>query len=659
MNKKKLTRLAISFLAFIFFLVPISPVYAQLVNPNATPAAIKLKHLIDTLYGKKIISGQAFESVDENWLSIISDASGGKQPAILSLDFMNSTPWRVSKGTDPDTTTNMAIDWVKKQGGLVEMHWHWDAPRNTNFDTWQGFYSKNTTFDLAYAMNNPTSDDYQLLIRDMDIVANLLKRMQDSSIAILWRPLHEAEGTWFWWGAKGGDACKALYRLMYQRFVNIHGLNNLIWVWNSYGTTKQNWYPGDDMVDIIAWDYPDYNQSTGSWSQYQHLFGDKGKIFAIGEDGKLTDPNILDKQHWSYFITWAYMIKDPSQVNGKNTAAWINQVYNDSRVITLDDLVPGPKAKAGNPQIIFDHDGDGTELVELDGSKSFTNAGIITAYTWSLNNEEIASGVKPKVALGIGNHIIKLTISTNLNETSSALVTIKVIIPSLTLNKTFLVSSTEANLGNIAANAVDGNMDTRWSSTYSDPQWYQVDLGKRYDIKKVIIHWEFASARDYSIEESNDGIKWTSVIKKNNMPAGQRSDTINNLPGGARFIRMYGTARTSAWGYSIFEFEAYGTENAHAEPVGQVLSARNFDKNLELDVFPTVLKKDDTLNINIPSLKNMGNIKIYDITGKFVMHSKAKSNLMQIKIDNKFSSGIYFLILDSPNGAFTKKFIVE
>jgi mannan endo-1,4-beta-mannosidase len=137
----------------------------------------------------------------------------------------------------------------------------------------------------------------------------------------------------------GGEACKKLYRLMYDRMVNYHGLNNLIWAWTSYGTTKENWYPGDDVVDLIVYDYPDYS-ANGSWSQFQRLFGNKGKLFGIGEDGKLIDPDILSSQRWLYFMTWSYMVKDPSEKDGKNPVDWLKKVYNDPRVITLEDLKP-------------------------------------------------------------------------------------------------------------------------------------------------------------------------------------------------------------------------------------------------------------------------------------------------------------------------------
>jgi hypothetical protein len=635
----------------ILLLLGIQPAFTQpLVNPNATQQAQDLKAFLDSIQGKKIISGQAFEDVSEDWLTIISNASGGQQPAILSLDFMNCSPLRVSMGTDPDATTDMGIDWVKNHGGLLEMHWHWDAPRLVTGNLWQAFYTVNTSFDVAAAMNDTSSEDYHLLQRDIDIVSERLLRMQDSGVALLWRPLHEAEGKWFWWGAKTGDACKALYRMMYDRMVNYHGINNLIWVWNSYGTTKENWYPGDDVVDIIAWDYPDYTQSTGSWSQYQGLFGNKGKQFAIGEDGKLFNPALFSQQPWLYFITWAYMIKDPSQPNGKNTPEWINAVYNDPKVLTLDDLLPGPKAKAGSSQLLFDLDGNGTEMAQLDGSYSNTDTGTIISYVWTENNIEIANGVSPLVSLALGVHAITLTITTSLSESASAQVIITVKAPSVSLMKSNTVSSTEANLGNVAANAVDGDPATRWSSLYADPQWYQVDLGKKYDITQVIISWETASAKTYTIEVSDNAQQWKTLAARSNMPQGARTDELNGLSGSGRYIRMFGTERTSIWGYSMYEFEVYGTE-----------SAAGVDKGWSVKPFtisPTMIHANSKLQVFCPENLLPASYQVFSEKGQIKRQGILTENQCQLDITDNLPSGLYLFRLEHPGFSKTEKFIV-
>lgn len=606
---------------------------AQLVNPNATPQALKLKHLLDSIYGKKIISGQC----DDSYLTYIQEVTGGKSPAIMGYDFNGICP---SQGGNNDATK--AINWVKNMGGIAQFQWHWISP-NADGD----FYSGN--FKLGDALADTAGLSYHNMIRDIDLVAGEMKKMQDAGIAILWRPLHEAEGKWFWWGYAGGDACKKLYRLMYDRMVNRHHLNNLIWVWNSYGTDKENWYPGDDVVDIIAWDYPNYSGTNSSWNQYQNLFGNKGKLFGIGEDGKLTDPAILSSQPWLYFLTWAYMVKDPTQKDGKNPKDWLNQVYNDPRVITLDDLVPGPKAKAGKGQLLFDYDGNGSESVNLDGSASTTDAGTITSYIWAENGTQIASGVSATTTLALGVHSITLTITTSLGVSKSANVVITVKMPSLSLKKPCTTSTTEANLGNIATNAVDGEAATRWSSTYSDPQWYSIDLGQSYSISKVIISWEVASAKDYKIEVSDNGTTWTAIATKTNMPAGARTDELSNLNGSGRYIRMYGTARNTNYGYSIYEFEVYGAiTNGIGDPV-----------HGSLNVFPSVIGPQRLLAIQSSENITKGRVMIYNASGICLMQENFSGKETRLNLNNQFTPGLYVVRLFANNAVSSRKIIVE
>lgn len=541
------------YFASLFFLLMIIPAYGQLVNPNATLETRQLKALLDSLNGKKIISGQ----MDDAYLPYIKQNTGGKSPALMGYDLNGICP---TQGGNQDA--EKAITWVKNEGGIAQFQWHWISPNGDG-----DFYTKN--FNLSDALANPAGNSYKNIIRDIDLAAKEIKKMQDSGVPILWRPLHEAEGKWFWWGMSGGEACKKLYRIMYDRFVTHHKLNNLIWVWTSYGASKENWYPGDDVVDVIVYDYPDYG-TNGSWRQYQQLFGGRGKLFGIGEDGKLFDPALFSSQRWLYFMTWSYMIQEPSQTNGKNPKDWLFKVYNDSKVITLADLQKGPRANAGINQTAVDNDGDGFAVVNLDGSASSTEVGTIVSYTWTENGSVLATGAKATLSLKTGVHTIFLTIATSDKQSKTASVVISVVTASLSFMKKVLVSSTEANFGNVASHAVDANDATRWSSVYADPQWYQVDLGKRYTIKKVLLKWETASAKDYRIEISDDAIVWTTVIARSGMPRGARIDTLAELTGKGRYLRMYGTARTSTYGYSLYEFEVYHDKwglGANAFPV--------------------------------------------------------------------------------------------
>jgi len=602
--------------------------YGQsLVNPNANAAAIKLKALLDSVYQTgKIISGQ----MDDSYLTYIKNTTG-KEPALMGYDFNGICP---SQGGNHDA--DKAIRWVKYRGGIAQFNWHWISP-DGNGD----FYTKN--FNLANALSDTSSQSYKNILRDIDLVAAECKRMQDSGIAIIWRPLHEAEGKWFWWGMSGGEACKKLYRLMYDRMVNYHGLNNLIWAWTSYGTTKENWYPGDDVVDLIVYDYPDYS-ANGSWSQFQSLFGNKGKLFGIGEDGKLINPDILSSQPWLYFMTWAYMVKDPSMKDGKNPKDWLLQVYNDPRVITLEDLNVGPKAKAGYSETIFDDDENSIERVTLDASLSSADNDSIVENIWYENTTELGRGKIIQCDLPVGIHRIRLSIKTQSGKESSGWVIKNIKRRSIALNKPCKVSSTESGYGNVAKNAIDGDLSTRWSSAYSDPQWFQIDLGQKYNIELVVIYWENASAKNYILQESNDGIVWTNVLTKQNMPTGARTDSLKNLKGGARYLRIYGEKRTTQWGYSIYEIEVFGSENENAEPVEEVTNVPS-NQESKISLFPTVVSKTSWLTICLPNQCVPTELFIYGNDGRLVKKMIADKDKWKVFIDASFASGIYHVML--------------
>jgi hypothetical protein len=125
----------------------------------------------------------------------------------------------------------------------------------------------------------------------------------------------------------------------------------------------------------------------------------------------------------------------------------------------------------------------------------------------------------------------------------------------LSQGKTATASSTE-NASFPASAAVDGNTGTRWSSAFSDPQWLQVDLGATASISQVVLQWEAAYATGFQIQTSNDAATWTSIYSTTTGTGGVQT---LNLTGSGRYVRMYGTTRATAYGYSLWEFQVYGT----------------------------------------------------------------------------------------------------
>lgn len=312
-----------------------------LVTTNPSEEADSLYRILKKNYGKCILSGQYGGSTEFNY--IFSQST--KTPAIHGFDLIDYSPSRVEHGASSTETENI-ISWHKNSNGISTVCWHWNAPKdliNQEPDKlwWSGFYTRATTFDHTIAMNDNTSEEYNLIIRDIDVIAEQLKKLQAEKIPVLWRPLHEAEGAWFWWGSKGPEACKWLWKLMFDRLVNHHALNNLIWVWTSSDkSTALDWYPGDDYVDMIGADVylakGDYSSDFSMFDNLATLFEGK-KIIALSETGTIPEPDALDSDGaaWSWFATWSGEFITDGQWN---TASHVGTVFKHDYVITLDEL---------------------------------------------------------------------------------------------------------------------------------------------------------------------------------------------------------------------------------------------------------------------------------------------------------------------------------
>ncbi len=107
-----------------------------------------------------------------------------------------------------------------------------------------------------------------------------------------------------------------------------------------------------------------------------------------------------------------------------------------------------------------------------------------------------------------------------------------------------------------ATQAFDGKADTRWASAFSDPQWIYVDLGASYSINKVVLTWEAAFGKSYEIQTSNDAVTWVKIYGTTTGAGGKETLSV---VGTGRYVRMHGTVRGTGYGYSLFEFEVYGT----------------------------------------------------------------------------------------------------
>lgn len=320
----------------------------DLCDSKALNTAKSLMKFLTDSYGKYIITGQyGDKGIDGPEFKAIYNATG-KYPAILGLDLIEYTPSRVSHGS-VGKDVEYAIKFHEK-GGIVTFCWHWNAPEKYLYHSetepwWKGFYTEGTNIDLAAIMQGDDEEGKALLIKDIDTIAYQLKRLQDKDIPILFRPLHEASGGWFWWGAKGAEAYIQLYRLLYDRLVNFHDIHNLIWVWN--GQNKE-WYPGDEYVDIIGTDiYPGervYSSQSAKFFELSSWIQNRRKIIALTENGCMFDPDLSfrDNALWAYFGTWEgefLTLNNTPALSEKYTeTSMLKKVYNHEKVLTLEEL---------------------------------------------------------------------------------------------------------------------------------------------------------------------------------------------------------------------------------------------------------------------------------------------------------------------------------
>ena len=297
-----------------------------LCNPSPTPEAQKVYETLWNVYQKKTLSATV-ANVDWN----IKEAENvhewtGKWPVMNVFDFIN---FHNSKDVNPKgwidySDISAAENWWK-DGGLVGCMWHWNVLANngTDYTCTPGTEPGQTSFDVS-KIDDTDSREYKQIIKDIDQIAKYLGKMQDAGIPVIWRPLHEAAGNiyefeggkaWFWWGAKGAESFKKLWRLMYHRLVDEHKLKNLIWVWTSQtapeGVVDSTWYPGDEYVDVIGRDSYSALQYP-LMKEYKALSGKyPGKIVALAECGNGDEVRMSpwskiwkEGSRWCWFMTW-------------------------------------------------------------------------------------------------------------------------------------------------------------------------------------------------------------------------------------------------------------------------------------------------------------------------------------------------------------------
>lgn len=310
------------------------------VNPNATKEAQRLLEFIYEIQEKYVITGQ------HNYLgrmSIYTDSIyllTGKYPGMWGGDygFADST-----HDIDNIKYRPLLVPEVIKQhnrGSIITLTYHQASPNigePCQFKSGvQNKLSKQQWTDIITDGTelNTIWKEY------VDRLAIELKELQKQNIPILFRPYHEMNGNWFWWGGKeGSQGFAKLWRMLYRRYTDYHGLNNLVWVWSPdkpwHGLKE--YYPGDSLVDIVSLDIYPQKDTTVTFRKewYDEIKELAGKRpFAIGECSRMpTLDEYKTQSGYAWFMLWSDLgTKD-------NTVEELKEVFNSEKCLTADEVI--------------------------------------------------------------------------------------------------------------------------------------------------------------------------------------------------------------------------------------------------------------------------------------------------------------------------------
>jgi hypothetical protein len=672
-------------------------------------AQLKSLTYLNSISGQRTVAGQHNREPNSNPSQSTNQihATTGKYPALWSGDFL----FQADNIANRQTMINQAkVEWAN--GALINLMYHSCPPTQNEPCNWDGgVVSDLTDPQWTELITNGTNLNNRWKAR-LDVIATYLQDLENNGVEVMFRPFHEMNQGIFWWaGRPGANGTRRLYQITRDYLQNTKGLTNLIWVWNvqdfgSLASDLNNYDPGSNYWDVLSLDMY-YTDGQGyTTAKYNALVNKAGsKPIAIGECAVLPSSSTLASQpRWTFFMGWSEL------VFSNNSTAAIQSVYNASNVVTLDEMPGWANVGTGGCS------GTGATLpgtlqaesyCQMSGVQKETttdtgggqNVGYIESGDWMAYRVNVPTNgtytVQYRIASQSGGGSIRLerlgggaTYGTIAVPSTGGWQTWTTISQTITLsagtqdvaltavaggfninwisfsgggggtinhayNRPVSVSSTEAGV-NVASNAVDANGATRWSSTYSDIQWISVDLGSNYNVSRVRVAWESASAKNYYLEGSTNGTTWFNMKTISN-----NTSLINDHTGlnsTARYIRLYCTARNTSYGYSIYELEVYGNTAARERIVAHA------EEIEALRVYPNPLKGKAVMNVNIIESGDVS-LDLYESTGVRVASIYngylEKGQHTFIVEANAMKAGLYLAILVVNEKRVVKKIIKD
>ena len=301
-------------------------------NPDASFEARAVLGLLYEIGGRYTLSGQHnYLEAPGKHTARVRDLTG-RVPAVIGFELGAIMDY------DKEDAHRYRIRVVEeairadRAGSLVVITYHAAFPGEC--ECWEAVHTGVISGETFAEIVTEGTRLHEEWLADIDEAAHYLKILRDARVPVLWRPYHEMNGGWFWWG--GQPAFAKLWNLMFDRYVNHHGLDNLLWVWspsapNEYADPFEPYYVGHRRADVLAVDvyYGEYDAA-----HHDNLLAlADGKPIALGEVGELPGPDLLDAQnHYVWFMAWG------DELERNNDRRHIESLYNAKRVLHRDDL---------------------------------------------------------------------------------------------------------------------------------------------------------------------------------------------------------------------------------------------------------------------------------------------------------------------------------
>ena len=313
-------------------------------NAAPTTAAGMLSLVRDVGNSDQILSGQESMYWDQygnlfpSTRDAYVDSQVGDYPAVFATDFGDFH----GKDTNRRAEIVPMIKEYAAQGSMVALSYHICPPSVNDGCGFEGVKSGNYPSSNIDQILTPGTDLNRIHMERLAEVGDYLEELKNAGIPVMWRPFHEMNGSWFWWGKQ--NRYVELYRQMHDYYTG-RGLNNLVWVFsvNYWGPNEESpakYYPGDRYVDVLGADiYERYGHRFEKRIHDDLLAIGGGKPIGITENGRIPNwPQLVNEQpKWAFFMTWFGF--------EENSRDLYPDVFSDDRVLTQKDLGSGGKAR--------------------------------------------------------------------------------------------------------------------------------------------------------------------------------------------------------------------------------------------------------------------------------------------------------------------------